>query len=219
MSGGFVCPRCAAPLFAGQARDLVVHGCGQCGGVFLDVAGAHRFLAALPHDAWQLAATASAHGRRAVDVAGVAPCPACRLPMRRTIAPATGAPIDDCPVHGVWYDRHELAAIAHAVHHARAASPAGGHPANGAGVAPPRGRGRAPGAGPDAWGAPAVAGAAVAGAAVVGAAAMLVAGDDEDDDDGSVAEAAIEIGAEVVTEGVVEGGFEILGGVLGALFD
>lgn len=206
-----------------------MHACGSCGGVFLDVAAASRFWSALPADAWQLAANASQHAPAAADVRGVARCPVCRAEMRRAMVAAAGVEIDDCPPHGLWYDRHELTAIAHAVHRLREAAPP--QPGAGPTAGPTAGRGRMVGAGPGAWGAgPAVvAGAALGGAAVVGGAAVSPARgrprDEEEEESLLVAGAdvvetgvdVVDLGSEVVDAGggdLLGGAFDLVGGLL-----
>ena len=108
------CPRCRLDLFAGAAGGVTMHGCGRCGGVWLDNASARRIHEAAPADAVALADSASAAAAVAVDAAAVAPCAGCGQPMARTTIQAAGVDVDSCAPHGTWFDRGELHAVADA---------------------------------------------------------------------------------------------------------
>jgi Zn-finger nucleic acid-binding protein len=105
------CPRCQAGLFVGQASDITMHGCGQCGGLWLDSVAAVKVRQALPQDALDLAARATQFARERADTHAEALCPVCSRAMQRTATPAQGIDIDYC-THGTWFDRGELEQIA-----------------------------------------------------------------------------------------------------------
>jgi Zn-finger nucleic acid-binding protein len=203
------CPRCLEQLYVGKASGVTLHGCGRCGGVWLGSACARRIAEALPGDAIELAGRVSKNAKGEVTTLAPVACPICSAPMTRTRAAAAGVELDVCGAHGTWYDRHELEQIAVALSHS----------AWRAGKSNTK-RGKA-----------AAAVGTVAGAALAaGAVAQATQGARGARPEESVAETVVEVGAEVVLEGgaevaveaagaVLEGAFEVVGGILGAIFD
>jgi Zn-finger nucleic acid-binding protein len=200
------CPRCREQLYVGQASGVTLHGCGRCGGVWLGSACARRIAEALPGDAIELAGRVSKNAQGEVTTLAPVACPLCSAPMTRTRAAAAGVELDVCGAHGTWYDRHELEQIAAAL----SRSPWRIEKSN-------TKRGKT-----------AAAVGTVAGAALAaGAVAQGARGARPEE---SVVETVVEVGAEVVLEGgaevaveaagaVLEGAFEVVGGILGAIFD
>jgi Zn-finger nucleic acid-binding protein len=94
---------------------MVLHGCGQCGGLFVDIAGSRRLQKAFPMAATKLADRASAAARRSPDLLQGVACPVCQKQMTRTRLPDTTLDIDICG-HGTWFDRDELRRAAEALH-------------------------------------------------------------------------------------------------------
>ncbi|HHH11753.1 MAG TPA: hypothetical protein ENK23_06745 [Sorangium sp.] len=109
-----LCPRCRAPLFVGSTHDHVVHGCGYCGGVWLDAAASARVIKTACEATVTLARQAAQHARAEVDthVRRVLPCPCCGGGMRTSRVQQAWLDIDSCDEHGVWYDRGELERVA-----------------------------------------------------------------------------------------------------------
>ena len=102
-----LCPRCNVGLFAVTSNEIFVHGCGVCGGIWLDNAGS---LAITKHADPQLAVLAARADRNAVTHHGTShqklDCPACNRQMERV---HTGlAELDICRTHGTWFDSGEL---------------------------------------------------------------------------------------------------------------
>lgn len=191
----YPCPRCRsnghqAPLYHRAVGGLGMNGCGACGGVFLAPGCAQKLAAALPDEAIKLSISASQAARYRPDTSPELHCPVCAQAMKRIRAAKAGVDLDVCQQHGTFYDHQEVEKVTAAI----------------------RGSG---------WHAPAV-GAAVVGAAVVGGAVVAtqlapppVTGTTALDLAGGVAETAGEVALEVGAEVVLEGVFSILG----SLFD
>lgn len=111
------CPRCGKELFEGRASSgVVLQGCGECGGIWLDNAGARRALETFDRTLGALSAQASTHAKREPAVTSRVNCPACSAPMGRTRITSTNIDLDTCAAHGTWFDRGELAAVLDALH-------------------------------------------------------------------------------------------------------
>lgn len=119
------CPQCRdSELVEGSLRDARLHGCAGCGGVWLDNAMATRLLERIgaARDATELADRAAsnalvpfpAHAERP-------PCPTCGASMdaSRVGGDSGEVLVDVCTLHGTWFDRNELQAIARHLHAAR----------------------------------------------------------------------------------------------------
>jgi Zn-finger nucleic acid-binding protein len=114
------CPRCRSPLFPARAGDVVLHGCGSCGGIWLDNDGSRAVLArADPHvlDMVTRASTnaSAAPDRRPMDL----PCAQCGDGMQRVRAPRGQVELDACARHGTWFDKDELAIVSRGAELAR----------------------------------------------------------------------------------------------------
>jgi Zn-finger nucleic acid-binding protein len=82
-----------------------VLACTHCAGVFLDPVAAGRLLAPLGHDL-QPTGRPGAHQLR---------CPSCGTAMQSCHTYTANVELDRCHPHGVWFDRDELAHIAHTI--------------------------------------------------------------------------------------------------------
>lgn len=189
----YICPRCRsnghqAPLYHRVAGGLGMNGCGACGGVFLAPVCAQKLAAALPDEAIKLSVNASQAARYRPDTTAPLSCPVCALEMKRIRAAKAGVDLDVCQQHGTFYDHQEVEKVTAAI----------------------RGSG---------WHAPVATGAVVAGAAVMGAVAASQmqpppgTGTTALDVAGGVAETAGEVALEVGAEVVLEGVFAILGSI------
>jgi Zn-finger nucleic acid-binding protein len=106
------CPRCGESLFEGRASSgVVLEGCGECGGIWLENANAQRALQTFDRTLNTLSTQASAHAKREPAVTPRVSCPACNVPMGRTRVANTNIDLDTCAAHGTWFDRGELAAV------------------------------------------------------------------------------------------------------------
>ena len=90
-----------------------MHGCGQCGGVWLDNASSQRLTNALCDHTVSLA---DKIGRAAPGAPhqGPAHCPVCQHQLRVTRVSRAQVEIDVCDSHGAWFDRDELQTVARA---------------------------------------------------------------------------------------------------------
>jgi Zn-finger nucleic acid-binding protein len=200
-ASGYACPRCRsnghrAPLYSQLAGGVGLHGCGACGGVFLAPACAQKLAAALPEEAIKLSVGASRAARYRPDTSPTLACPVCAKEMKRIKAARAGVDLDVCQPHGTFYDQQEIEKVTAAI----------------------KGSG---------WHSPSlptgaiVAGAVLGGAAVVGGAVVAsqvappATGTTALDVAGGVAETAGEVALEVGADVVLEGVFSILG----SLFD
>jgi Zn-finger nucleic acid-binding protein len=132
------CPRCATALTAARARNVSLHGCCSCAGVWLDNASTQRIVDAFESDAIEMADRASAAaGQRSDTSRRDIPCPVCRAPMAVRNVRAAGVDVDVCASHGTWFDRDEMQQVARAMakHRQEAFRRSSGAVATGAAVA------------------------------------------------------------------------------------
>ncbi len=94
---------------------MVLHGCGRCGGIFIDVEDSKRLNAAFPLGATALADKAAMVAREAPNLRQDVACPVCRRTMQRTRLGTMTLELDIC-AHGTWFDRDELRLAAEALH-------------------------------------------------------------------------------------------------------
>ncbi len=196
------CPRCRDPLTPGKARNVTLHACSHCGGVWVDLACADRMLQAYESDALLLAdRVAQSAGRRTDTSPTGIPCAVCDRAMR--VRHLHGVDIDHCDEHGTWFDAHELRTVAEAQARAR--------------------RERFQQSAP-AFPAP----AAAAATAAVAASATPPNNPKDHDVSGVDVGDALEVGLDVADAGldlgadaadVAGAAFEVVGGILGGLLD
>lgn len=103
------CPRCKSPLYEGRANDVVLLGCGDCAGIWLENASAQLALKTLDRRVTDLARRASARAQTAPSKDARVNCPDCKKPMPRVAR--SGVDLDVCMEHGTWFDRGELEII------------------------------------------------------------------------------------------------------------
>jgi Zn-finger nucleic acid-binding protein len=114
------CPRCDVPLFEGNAAESVLHGCGKCGGVWLDHEASQKVVSSLPAGILELAGRAARAASEArIDLTGKVRCPLDRNELARTVV--KGVEVDTCSAHGTWFDAGEVGRIAQAFEDARLA--------------------------------------------------------------------------------------------------
>ncbi len=105
------CPGCKAKLFASAVGDAQLDQCHTCGGVWVAQAAFEKIagdreerggvLGALPGEA--------PHGVIQAEEIRYRPCPCCGKFMNRTnYGRTSGAILDVCKDHGLWFDRDEL---------------------------------------------------------------------------------------------------------------
>jgi Zn-finger nucleic acid-binding protein len=109
------CPRCLRQLEELEVRSATIHGCPSCGGVLLDKAQADTVFRRMPGGAALVTASnraAQLSEKERPLTGGIARCPACAEEMN--LCEAEDIRIDQCVVHGTWFDAHELRRIANA---------------------------------------------------------------------------------------------------------
>ncbi len=206
----YSCPRCEnAALYIGQAEGVTLHGCAECGGVWLNAKCAQKIADAMPKEAILLSERVASHAKRAAPLSEPVRCPVCGKVTARTHVAAAGVEIDVCGVHGTWYDRNELHRIAKALEQVSWKSKAAGAAAVGVGA-----------------GAAVVAGAAVLGAGADASRAQQAANSIGLSDAVDIAEVGVEVAGAALdvasNADVLEGAVDVVGGifsVIGAIFD
>lgn len=117
------CPRCSEELHQGAAGPVSGRACRLCGGVWIERDISDRFAKALAErgtlevseSARIMGESTSARAKRKkIDTApdGL-PCVVCSAAMRREHLEKAGFDLDLCEGHGTWFDRGELATVAH----------------------------------------------------------------------------------------------------------
>lgn len=110
-AGQLACPRCAIPLFDGAAHGITLHGCGRCGGIWVDNASAQTAMSTLDQVIVDLAERAGDRAAAEVETRDLVACPACRETLARKRVTRAQVLIDLCEAHGTWFDRYELAQV------------------------------------------------------------------------------------------------------------
>ena len=109
------CPRCELELFEGRTSNVVMNGCGACGGLWLDNDGSRRVVNKVDDEVVDLASRAEANASHEVDtVAGALPCPVCQSVLKRVRIAKADLDLDICAEHGTWFDRGELQKVMNA---------------------------------------------------------------------------------------------------------
>lgn len=108
-----VCPHCGCTLSAGRAASTTVHGCASCGGVWLDNMASQKLVSAVDPSVLSLADAASRMASMPFPPHEARPrCPVCRGDLQPVRVEAVGVALDTCNIHGTWFDRGELQAVA-----------------------------------------------------------------------------------------------------------
>jgi Zn-finger nucleic acid-binding protein len=109
------CPRCSQLLYVGRASELVLHGCGHCGGVWLNNADSTEITKTFPLQAVKLTQRAAERATVEHDAAATLSCPSCSQALSRVKAPYSWVEIDVCKDHGTWFDKGELERVSRAL--------------------------------------------------------------------------------------------------------
>jgi Zn-finger nucleic acid-binding protein len=112
------CPRCAVTMFIGRGSEMLLHGCGHCGGIFIDVEDSQRLQRAYPMAATELADRAAMASFDTPNLRAQVACPVCHETMQRTRLGGTTLELDVCS-DGTWFDRDELRRAAETLHPAQ----------------------------------------------------------------------------------------------------
>lgn len=154
-----------------------------------------RLSQALDNELRGLVQSLSAHAPQQAETHQAIVCPTCHAPLQRYLASSQRIELDHCPQHGTWFDRDEVTRLAHALavdraYNAYNRGPAGQGMSTGAKVAVAAG------------------GVAVAGAAAYAVHEVIEHRQRRYDVDAEVVADVAETGAELSSEGVLEGGME-----------
>jgi Zn-finger nucleic acid-binding protein len=109
-----LCPRCRLPLFRGEDGTVTLQGCGKCGGIWLDNASGQELVQRVEKTTVDLVERADARARVDAELHTPVCCVACGATCARVRLEKGGAVVDVCGEHGTWFDRYELALVAHA---------------------------------------------------------------------------------------------------------
>jgi Zn-finger nucleic acid-binding protein len=102
----FSCPRCGLELFVGRAPEVTMHGCGRCGGIWLDNENTQVALKGMSPPAKEMLSRITSNATTEVDKASAIMCPSCHKALDRV--DRAGITLDLCNEHGTWFDRTEL---------------------------------------------------------------------------------------------------------------
>ena len=104
------CPRCNAPLFEGTANQLILNGCGKCGGVWLDNNASRAVIESINQALLGLTDRAARAAKTKPDLSKPAKCPLDGEELEHVTV--KGVEIDVCAAHGTWFDAGEVRRLA-----------------------------------------------------------------------------------------------------------
>jgi Zn-finger nucleic acid-binding protein len=112
------CPHCQRAFVSVTVEGVVLHGCGACGGIWLDNAGSRAVLENPVGIFENLSSRAAQNARSTRPRNPRPPCPQCACVLERRWF-HEAVQIDVCPDHGTWFDALELGALVKAVRAAK----------------------------------------------------------------------------------------------------
>jgi uncharacterized RDD family membrane protein YckC len=95
----------------------VFSGCVRCGGAWVDSAGCAIILKGTADPFVNLAEQIGRRATVGADLTAPAACPVCQKDLVPGAVPPTGTIVQNCAVHGSWFDRGALPAVARARQH------------------------------------------------------------------------------------------------------
>jgi Zn-finger nucleic acid-binding protein len=103
------CPGCQNAMLRGTLRDLLLHECSKCYGIWLDTVTFERICRDTESQAAVLGSAQPQSVTNAMDPVRYLRCPQCQELMNRVnFAHHSGVVVDVCHQHGTWFDRNEL---------------------------------------------------------------------------------------------------------------
>lgn len=93
--------------------------CEKCGGIFADMAITNRIVETLDREILALGFEMSLGKQKPKDDGRVLTCPECQIAMEKRRIESAACDIDGCPLHGTWFDTHELVDVMRALQRAR----------------------------------------------------------------------------------------------------
>jgi len=107
--GDLVCPGCKNPMLRGTLRELSLHECSKCYGIWLDTATFERICRDAESQATVLGAPPPTSLTGELAPVRYLRCPQCQELMHRVnFAHGSGVVVDVCRQHGTWFDMNEL---------------------------------------------------------------------------------------------------------------
>lgn len=106
------CAACGAPMIVVEYQGVELDWCPECGGIWFDNEELDFLLqgAGVDSSALEFSAAARGEARRAGE--HTRRCPRCSRRMaKRTVGHGHTVILDQCPRHGLWFDKGELAAM------------------------------------------------------------------------------------------------------------
>ncbi len=101
-------------MLSGKLREVPLHECGRCYGLWLDAATFEHVCRNAEKQAAVLSAPQTLGGGNPLGPVRYLPCPRCSQLMHRTnFARCSGVIVDVCRAHGTWFDANELHRIVH----------------------------------------------------------------------------------------------------------
>ncbi|MEZ4371850.1 MAG: zf-TFIIB domain-containing protein [Polyangiaceae bacterium] len=103
------CPGCGYRLFGARTSSGFIYGCGQCGGVWLDLANCKKLHEGTNSEVAQMATVATVNARARGQEAKVPrSCPVCDERMMMTPVFGGKRTVDACALHGSFFDAGEV---------------------------------------------------------------------------------------------------------------
>jgi Zn-finger nucleic acid-binding protein len=103
------CPACRVSLLRGTLRDIPLHECPKCFGLWLDPATFERVCREAEQQSAVLGSAQPVAGANALGPVRYVRCPLCDdLMHRMNFARCSGVIVDVCRAHGTWFDVNEL---------------------------------------------------------------------------------------------------------------
>ena len=103
-------------MLRGKLREVPLHECGKCYGLWLDTASFEHVCRNAEQKAAALGSAQSVGGPAALAPVRYVRCPQCNELMHRlNFARCSGVIVDVCRAHGTWFDANELHRIVHFV--------------------------------------------------------------------------------------------------------
>jgi Zn-finger nucleic acid-binding protein len=101
-------------MLYGKLRDVPLHECGKCYGLWLDTASFEYVCRRAEQQAAILGSAQPTGGPTALAPVRYLRCPQCNEMMHRlNFARCSGVIVDVCSAHGTWFDANELHRIVH----------------------------------------------------------------------------------------------------------
>lgn len=105
----WLCPSCRVPMLHGTLRDIPLHECGKCYGLWLGTAAFEQVCRNAEQQAAALGSARPISGPSAIGPVRYVRCPQCNDLMHRlNFARCSGVIVDVCRKHGTWFDANEL---------------------------------------------------------------------------------------------------------------